>query len=97
MSYAMAPCSTIYRFTWRFNLFSGFLQNSFYTSRHDTYLTPKRLFLHHISLHTGREPILLFGQLLTCVRRSEKLGFCWRYQDRGAFFCFDGEGEEEEE
>lgn len=35
---------------------------------------------------------------ILCRRfEKEKHGFSWRHQDCGSFYCFDGEGEEEEE
>jgi hypothetical protein len=90
-------------FAWQFRLFSPSLlfccKPFFYTPRHDTYFTTKRLLLHFGSTQMRNlDCFLVRTFLLTCIfRRSEKHGFCWRYQDCCAVFCFDGEGEEEEE
>jgi hypothetical protein len=48
-----------------------------------------------LASHTSQDFSFQFVNTLRC--RSEKHGFGWRYQDCGALFCFDGQGEEEEE
>jgi hypothetical protein len=64
-----------------------------YTSRLDTY-SPKRLL--GIS-HFTKILSLQFVDILRRRFEKQEHGFSWRYEARGAFFCFDGEGEEEEE
>ena len=62
-----------------------------YTSRLDTY-PPKR----HLAFRNSQRPFSF--QFVDISRpRFEKHGFDRRHQGRGAFFGFDGEGEEAEE
>ena len=73
---------------WRFAVPSS----KHYTSRLDTYPSKRLLGI----LHFTKEIFSLQFVDVLC-RRYEKYGFGWRYQGRGASFCFNGKGEEVEE